>query len=163
MPPSVAFLNPRGMDGDAPDRPYSGRFAEGEHRFTVRVYYEDTDAGGVIYHANYLRFFERARTDMLLLAGADHISALATGEGGYVVAGIELKYLKPGRLGDVLVIVSRVEDVRSSACVIQQRVMRDGQVIADGRVSLVFVGPDGRPKRQPAGWVEAFRAVGETV
>lgn len=148
------------MDGDAPDRPYAGRFADGEHRFTIRVYYEDTDAGGVIYHANYLRFFERARTDMLLLAGADHIEAWARGEGGYVVTEIALKYLKPGRLGDVLTIASRVGEVRSSACVIQQRVIRDGQVMADGRVALAFVGPDGRPRRQPKGWTEAFRAIG---
>lgn len=148
------------MDGGASDRPYAGRFADGEHRFAVRVYYEDTDAGGVVYHASYLRFFERARTDMLLLAGADYIGAIEAGQGSYVVAEIGLKYLKPGKLGDVLTIVSRLEEARSSLCVIQQRVMRDGQVIADGRVVLVFVGPDGRPRRQPEGWVEAFRAMG---
>ena len=141
------------------DRPATGRFAEGEHRFAVRIYYEDTDAGGVAYHANYLRFFERARTDMMALAGADLALALADGLGGYVVARAEIDYRRPARLGDALVIVSRVAEVRSSAAVIHQRVMRDGEEIASGRVTVVFVGPDGRPRRQPASWVEAFRSI----
>ncbi len=145
------------MTGDAPDQPYSGRFADGEHRFTVRVYYEDTDAGGVVYHANFLRFFERARTDMLALAGADIATALSMGEGGYVVAAADLKYLRPARLGEALIIVSKLEEVRQAACVIQQRVIRDGQVLVEGRLTVAFVGADGRPRRQPAAWIEAFQ------
>jgi len=139
------------------DRPYSGRFNDGEHRFTVRVYYEDTDAGGVVYHANFLRFFERARTDMLALAGADIATTLNAGEGGYVVAAADLKYLRPARLGEALVILSRLLDVRQAACTIQQRVMRNDQILVEGRVTVAFVGTDGRPKRQPAAWIEAFQ------
>jgi len=145
------------MPGASPDFPYSGRFVEREHRFTVRVYYEDTDAGGVVYHANFLRFFERARTDMLNLCGIDIAAAQHGGEGAYVVAAAELKYLRPARLGEVLVIVSQLEQVRQAACVIQQRVIRDGQVLVEGLITVAFVGPDGRPRRQPAAWVEAFQ------
>ncbi len=145
---------------DAPsDRPYAGRFVDGEHRFAVRVYYEDTDAGGVVYHANYLRFFERARTDMLALLGADLGRALSAGEGGYVVAEAHVRYLRPPTLGDALMIVSRMEELRSASCVVHQTVRRDGQVLVEGRLTVAFVGADGRPRRQPAPWIEAFAAV----
>jgi acyl-CoA thioester hydrolase len=147
------------MLGDASDRPYSGRFVDGEHLFAVRVYYEDTDAGGVVYHANYLRFFERARTDMLALLGADLAEALRCGEGGYVVADAHIKYRQPAKLGDALVVASRPRELRSATCVVQQRVIRNGQVIVEGRITVAFVGADGRPRRQPASWIEAFRAV----
>jgi acyl-CoA thioester hydrolase len=140
------------------DRPYAGRFVGGEHRFAIRVYYEDTDAGGVVYHANYLRYFERARTDMLSLCGADIGRALETGEGNYVVAEAALKYRRSARLGDALVVASRLEEIRSATCLIQQRVMRDEAVIAEGRVTVAFVSSEGRPKRQPTHWIEAFRA-----
>ena len=145
------------MTGAPLDQPYSGRFVGTEHRFSVRVYYEDTDAGGVVYHANFLRFFERARTDMLALAGVDVATALNAGHGGYVVAAADLKYLRPAKLGEVLTVVSILEQVRSAACVIQQRVMRDGQVLVEGRLTLAFVGEDGRPRRQPKEWIEAFQ------
>jgi len=145
------------MTGASPDQPYSGRFIDREHRFTVRVYYEDTDAGGVVYHANFLRFFERARTDMLALAGVDIATALHAGERGYVVAAADLRYVRPARLGEALTIVSRLEEIRQAACVIQQRVIRDDQVLVEGRLTVAFVGADGRPRRQPAAWIEAFQ------
>ena len=143
----------------ASDQPYAGRFVDGGHRFAIRVYYEDTDAGGVVYHANFLRFFERARSDMLMLAGADHAAALAAGAGAYVVAAAELRYVRPAKLNDALLVESRIEQVRNSVCVIQQRVMRDGQLVCEGKVTVAWVGPDGRPRRQPKQWLEAFGAV----
>jgi len=145
------------MTGPSLDQPYSGRFVGNEHRFSVRVYYEDTDAGGVVYHANFLRFFERARTDMLALAGVDVAVALNAGHCGYVVAAADLKFLRPARLGETLTIVSTLEQVRQAACVIQQRVIRDGQVLVEGRLTVAFVGEDGRARRQPAAWIEAFQ------
>ncbi len=147
------------MPSDPSDRPYTGRFEDGEHLYAVRVYYEDTDAGGVVYHANYLRFFERARTDMLALLGADLAQALSDGEGGYVVADAHIKYRQPAKLGDALIVASRLRELRTATCVVQQRVMRDGQVVVEGRITVAFVGADGRPRRQPAAWIEAFRAV----
>ena len=147
------------MSGDPSDRPYAGRFVDGEHRFSIRVYYEDTDAGGVVYHANYLRYFERARTDMLALAGVDLGAALDAGEGGYLVSAADLRFLRPARLGDALVIASRIMEIRQASCLVQQRVMRDRQVLVEGRLTVAFVGAEGRPRRQPATWMEAFRAI----
>jgi acyl-CoA thioester hydrolase len=144
------------MRPESDDQPYVGRFVGGEHRFAIRVYYEDTDAGGVVYHANYLRFFERARSDMMMLAGADHAEVLAEGEGAYVVASADLRYVLPARLNDALLVVSRLEKVRSAACVIHQRVIRDDALICEGRLTVAWVGPDGRPRRQPATWIKAF-------
>lgn len=141
------------------DTPYTGRIVGNEHRFAVRVYYEDTDAGGVVYHARYLGFFERARSDMLQLVGADYLSALAQDGSTYVVAEAALKYRKPAKLGDALTIVSGVERIRGAGVVVHQRVMRDADVIVEGRVSVVFVGPDGRPRRQPEAWITAFEAI----
>ena len=146
------------MLGEAPDRPYAGRLVGGEHRFAVRVYYEDTDAGGIVYHANYLRYFERARADMMALVGVDHVAALGGGEGAYVVAEANLRYLVPAKLGDALVVASSLVDARAASCVVQQCVRRDGVVLVDGRLTLAFVAPDGRPRRQPRAWIEAFRA-----
>ena len=147
------------MPSDTSDRPYAGRFVDGEHRFAVRVYYEDTDAGGVVYHANYLRFFERARTDMLGLLGADLGAALAAGEGGYVVAEASLKFIRPAKLGDALIVSSLIAQLRAASCVVHQTVRRNGQVLVEGRLTVAFVGADGRPRRQPAAWIEAFAAV----
>ena len=141
------------------DLPYRGRLAGDGHRYALRIYYEDTDAGGVVYHANYLRFFERARSDLLGLAGVDHVAAAAAGEGHYVVVEAALRYLAPARLGDALVIVSQVELIRGSSCVIQQRVMRGGQLLVEGRLTVAYVDRNGRPRRQPRQWIEAFEAV----
>ena len=147
------------MSGELPDTPYVGRIADGIHRFAIRVYYEDTDAGGVVYHANYLRYFERARSDMMALVGADHVAAAQAGGGFYVIAEASLRYLRPARLGDALLIVSRVVEVRRSACVVQQSVMRGDVLLTEGRIVAVFVTGEGRPQRQPEAWIEAFRAV----
>src|ERR1700752_403152 len=106
------------------DTPYSGRFEAGTHRFAVRVYFEDTDAGGVVYHANYLRFMERARSDMLRLAGIDQRAAMEAGEGAYAVSDMHIKYRRPAKLDDALVDVSRLTQIRAAAVHIHQRVMR---------------------------------------
>ncbi len=141
------------------DAPYSGRIVGNEHRFAVRVYYEDTDAGGVVYHARYLGFFERARSDMLMLAGADFLGELAANGSAYVVSEVTLTYRKPARLGDALTVVSSVDGIRRAGVVVHQRVMRNADVIVEGRVKVVYVGPDGRPRRQPEAWITAFEAI----
>ena len=142
-----------------PDSPYEGSFRGGEHRYAVRVHFEDTDAGGVVYHASYLRFMERARSDMLRLAGIDQRRALESGEGVYAVAELAIRYRRPARLDDALLVVSRVTEIRAASCSIQQRVMRGDEMIADAEVTPAFVGPQGRPKRQPREWVAIFEAL----
>lgn len=138
------------------ETPYSGRFEAGSHLFAVRVYFEDTDAGGVVYHASYLRFMERARSDMMRLAGVDQRGAMERGEGNYVVAEINLRYRAPGRLDDDLIVVSHVGNMRGASCVVHQRVMRGAETLTEAEISVVLVGPDGRPRRQPRAWIETF-------
>jgi acyl-CoA thioester hydrolase len=145
------------MGADVQDQPAGGRFAEGAHRFPMRVYFEDTDLTGVVYHANYLRFMERARSDMLRVAGIDQRGAMEGGTGYYAVAGLAIRYRRPARLDDALLILSTVIDVRAASCVIQQRVMRGLELVADADVTAAFLGPDGRPRRQPVAWIDAFR------
>jgi len=147
------------MVNDVIDRPQSGRFADGEHRFPLRVYFEDTDAGGVVYHASYLRFMERARSDMLRVAGIDQRGALEGGEGVYMVAELTIRYRLPAKLDDDLLVASRIKDLRAASCVIHQRVMRGLEVVAEADVTAAFLAPDGRPRRQPRGWVEIFKTL----
>ena len=142
-----------------PDQPYEGAFLNGEHRYAIRVHFEDTDAGGVVYHASYLRFMERARSDMLRLAGIDQRRALEAGEGVYAVAELAIRYRRPARLDDALLVVSRLTAIRAASCSIQQRVMRGDDIIADAEVTPAFISPDGRPKRQPREWVAIFEAL----
>ena len=147
------------MVNDDLDRPYQGRFRNGEHRYALRVHFEDTDAGGVVYHASYLRFMERARSDMLRLAGIDQRGALEGGQGVYAVAELAIRYRLPARLDDALTVVSRVTAIRAASCSIHQRVMRGDEMIADADVMPAFVGPEGRPRRQPREWVAIFEAL----
>jgi acyl-CoA thioester hydrolase len=126
------------------------------HLFPLRVYFEDTDVAGIVYYANYLRFIERARSDMLRLVGVDQRGALEGGEGVYAVAEVSVKYRAPARLGDDLVVVTEIEEVRAASVLIHQRVMRGDQLLADARVTAAFLTPDGRPRRQPREWTLAF-------
>ena len=137
--------------------PERGALFAGTHHLPLRVYYEDTDAGGMVYHANYLRYFERARTEMLALLGIGDIAALAKEGWTYVVAGATLAFKAPARLGDVLTIVSEISDARGARCVVQQRVMRDGQVLATAEIKLALIGNDGRPRPHPKAWLDVLR------
>src|SRR3954464_7142460 len=96
--------------------PPRGRFDGPVHRFAVRVYYEDTDLSGVVYHANYLRWFERARSDMLRLLGIDQRAAHAAGEGAWAVAALTIRYLAPARLDDAVLIRSETIEVGAASC-----------------------------------------------
>ena len=144
------------MEQRAPLSAPLGRFEGLEHVFPIRIYFEDTDVSGVVYHANYLRFYERARSDMLLCGGVDHAAAVASGEGAYVVHAANLKYRTPARLGDDLTVLSRLVQLRAVSSFIHQRVMRGSTIVAEAEIELAFVAPSGRPRRQPREWVTAF-------
>jgi acyl-CoA thioester hydrolase len=141
------------------DQPYRGGFVGHEHHFALTVYFEDTDTFGVVYYANYLKFMERARSDMIRASGVDQVAELNATGSAYVVAHVDLKYLKPARLGDDLVVVSTVDAVRAASVVIHQRVMRGREILTDARVTAAFLTADGRPQRQPKEWVERFRSI----
>jgi acyl-CoA thioester hydrolase len=136
--------------------PPSGVIDGDVHRFALRVYYEDTDAGGVVYHANYLRWFERARSDLVELLGIDQAGALAAGEGGYTVAEASLRYLAPARLGDAIIIETRAETVGRASSTLRQSVWRAEAKLTEATVRIGFIGPEGRPRRQPEAWQQAF-------
>ena len=135
-----------------------GGFVDREHHFPVRVYFEDTDFSGVVYHASYLRFMERGRSEMLRAAGVDQRAAFDAGEGAYAVAELSIKYVAPARFDDVLTIVSTIQQIRAASVLIHQRVMRGDDIIAHANVIAAFLSRGGRPKRQPKAWVTAFGA-----
>ncbi|MFN3726293.1 MAG: tol-pal system-associated acyl-CoA thioesterase [Allosphingosinicella sp.] len=145
------------MSGTSIDIPYRGAFDGRTHRFALRVYFEDTDAAGIVYYANYLRFMERARSDMLRAIGIDQRAVMDAGEGVYVVAEASIKYRSPARLDDDLVVVTTLEALRAASVTIHQRVMRGGELLADATIVAAFLSPDGRPKRQPRAWLELFK------
>jgi acyl-CoA thioester hydrolase len=144
------------VSGQNVDIPYRGAFVRGEHRFALRVYFEDTDVAGIVYYANYLKFMERARSDMLRTAGIDQRAVLEAGEGVYVVAEANLRYRRPAKLDDELVVRSEIGEVRAASCLIHQRVMRGRELLVDATITAAFLSAEGRPKRQPREWVQAF-------
>jgi acyl-CoA thioester hydrolase len=142
-----------------PPEPSSGRFDGPVHRFVLRVYFEDTDLSGVVYHANYLRWFERGRSEMLRLLGIDQRGAYEAGEGAYAVAELTIRYITPARFEDAIVIESRAEELRAASCRIHQRALRGDTLLSEARLRVGFVGPDGRPRRQPEAWRQAFAGI----
>ncbi|PLK27451.1 YbgC/FadM family acyl-CoA thioesterase [Novosphingobium sp. TH158] len=126
------------------------------HRFAVRAYFEDTDLSGVVYHANYLRWFERARSDFLRLLGIDQRAVQEAGGGAYAVSELTIRYAAPARLDDTVLIESVAEELRAASCRIHQTAMCDGVLLAEARLRVGFVGPDGRPRRQPEEWRKAL-------
>ncbi|WP_375271022.1 YbgC/FadM family acyl-CoA thioesterase [Sphingomonas sp.] len=139
--------------------PASGGFEGRVHLFPLRVYFEDTDLSGVVYHANYLRYMERARSDMLRVAGIDQRAHFEGGGGAYAIHDLHIRYASPARLDDALVVQSTVEAVTPARVVIHQSVRRDALLLARGVVTAALVGPDGRPRRQPAEWLELYRTL----
>jgi acyl-CoA thioester hydrolase len=144
--------------------PPDGVIAGSRHLYAVRVYYEDTDLSGIVYHANYLRWFERARSDLLRRLGIDQRAAIEAGEGAYAVSELALRYLRPARLDDDILIETRCTDMGAASCRMAQRALRGGEPLLEASLRVGFVAPDGRPRRQPAAWRAAFtRFMEETL
>ena len=140
--------------------PPSGRIDGAVHRFAVRAYFEDTDLSGVVYHANYLRWFERARSDFVRLLGIDQRAANEAGEGAFAVADLTIRYLAPARLDDAVNIETRCTELGAASCRMHQKAFRaDGQPLSEASFRVGFVAPDGRPRRMPQGWRKAFAAI----
>jgi len=147
------------MAGNMLDTPYRGGFVGHEHRFALSVYFEDTDAYGIVYYANYLKFMERARSDMIRAVGVDQAAELGVSGSAYAVVEVGIRYRKPARLGDDLQVVSQVEQVRASSVDIHQRVMRGPELLTDAKLTAAFLDGHGRPRRQPKDWVDKFKAI----
>ena len=145
------------MPTGAPKAPASGWIADGVHHLPLRIYFEDTDLAGVVYYANYLRFLERGRSDLLRLVGVDQRASFEAGLGVYAVADLRIRYLRPARLDDALLVETRCLAVGGASVRMRQRVLRDREILVDAEVRAGFLSPDGRPCRQPEEWLEKFR------
>ena len=121
-----------------------GEIRDGRHRMQVRVYYEDTDFSGIVYHANYLRFMERGRTNYLRLLGADQRALFAEAESeapgfAFVVRAMQLDFLKPAHMDDLLEVVTRPVEVRGASITLHQEIRRGTVLLLEGDVKVAFV------------------------
>lgn len=139
--------------------PYEGHFDGNRHIFAVRVYFEDTDFTGVVYHARYLHFMERARSDMLARVGITQRGAHDAGEGAYAVTSVKLKFHRPAHFDDAIAVISTVQKIRGASVDIRQIITRDNDVLVSADVTAAFVTPGGRARRQPKSWVAAFDSI----
>jgi acyl-CoA thioester hydrolase len=119
------------------------------HRFPIRVYYEDTDAAGIVYYANYLKFIERARTEMMRLYGVEHEKTRQSGGGAFIVRRCEIEYLSPARLDDELVVETRVKELGGATILLGQDVLRDEAILVRASILVACIGAQGRPVRLP--------------
>jgi acyl-CoA thioester hydrolase len=147
--------------------PLGGEIRDGRHVLVVRVYYEDTDFSGVVYHASYLRFMERGRTDYLRLIGADHRAMFEAAEReapgfAFVVRSMTIEFLKPARMDDVLEIVTAPREVKGASVILHQQVTRAGEALVDAQVRVAFVSA-GRAHPIPKPLRLAMRADHETA
>lgn len=137
----------------------SGALMPFGHRIMARVYYADTDFSGVVYHARYLEFFERGRSDFLRLAGVHH-TELAEGKHGeklvWVVRRMEIDFRGPARIDDILTIDTRTEDISGARIFMAQQLKRGEDVLVEAKVEAAIIGENGRPRRFPKEWVAAF-------
>lgn len=137
--------------------PPGGILDGARHLYAVRVYYEDTDLSGITYHANYLRWFERARSDLLRLLGIDQRAAIEAGEGAYALSEVNLRYLLPAKLDDDVVIETRCTELGAASCRMHQVARRGEDTLCEAALRVGFITPQGRPRRQPAAWRAAFQ------
>ena len=121
-----------------------GVIRDGRHHMQVRVYYEDTDFSGIVYHANYLRFMERGRTNYLRLLGADQRALFAEAESeapgfAFVVRSMQLEFLKPARMDDLLDVVTHPIEVKGASILLAQEVLRGSDVLIEAKVRVAFI------------------------
>lgn len=139
-----------------PTEPSTDSIDAGVHRFPVRVYYEDTDAGGVVYHSNYLRFAERARTELLRHLGFQQSRLMAEDGIGLVIRHCVVDFIAPARLDDQLLVASRLTALRGASLDLRQSVTRDGLELVRLQVKLACKSMSGRPARLPPSVRAAF-------
>ena len=134
---------------DLPE-PTAGVFDGREHQLPVRIYYEDTDFSGIVYHANYLRYFERGRSDFFRLAGISHSEFLALPEPtAFSVIRIELDFKRAARIDDALLVVTTYDSVTGARLNISQRITRGDELVAQAQVTAVCIDLKGRAIRPP--------------
>jgi acyl-CoA thioester hydrolase len=147
------------------DSALDGRMQDGRHTMRVRVYYEDTDFSGIVYHANYLRFMERGRTNHLRLLGADHRALFEEAERempgfAFVVRSMRIEFLKSARMDDVLEVVTFPHEVKGASITLNQQVLRGDELLVDAHVRVACVS-GGRARPIPSALRAAMQAHGQ--
>ena len=141
----------------------SGILTPSGHRIMARVYFADTDFSGVVYHARYLEFLERGRSDYLRLTGIHH-TELADGRHGekivWVVRRMEIDFRAPARIDDILTVDTSTERISGARIFMAQRISRGGELLIEAQVEAAIVGETGRPKRFPKEWIDRFMPKG---
>ena len=142
----------------AVEHPSAGWLVGRAHHLAVRVYYEDTDFTGFVYHANYLRYLERGRSDFLRLTGAGHAGLLERADpAAFTIRRIELDFRRPARIDDALTVVTTYEHLRGARLDARQRIVRGDELLAEARVHAACIDLKGRPRRPPPELVERVR------
>ncbi|WP_293455193.1 tol-pal system-associated acyl-CoA thioesterase [Phenylobacterium sp.] len=139
----------------ASPEPSAGWLEGREHVLPVRIYYEDTDFTGVVYHANYLRYFERGRSDFLRLVGVSH-TELAAQNAAFTITRMEIDYRRAARVDDALLVRTTYDTVKGPRLFIAQRIVRGEDLIAEARVQAACIDAAGRARRPPPGLAEAI-------
>lgn len=144
---------------DFPSQPLAGVIEGGAHRLIVRVYYEDTDFSGLVYHASHLKFFERGRSDYLRLLGIHH-HELAAQETPLVfaVAEIHIRYRAAARIDDILTVTSRLTGLKGAQLFVEQAITRGDALVAEARLSAVCLDGKGAPRRLPKPLMDVIKA-----
>lgn len=133
----------------------SGQIADGVHHLDIRVYFEDTDFSGIVYHANYLKFCERGRSDMLRLAGVHHAELTKQGM-HFVVRRMQCDFRASARIDDVLRVETRLKHATGAKLVMAQSVLFDGRALFEADVTIAMINRSGRPQRLPAEVMQAM-------
>ena len=120
-----------------------------EFKYTTRIYYEDTDAGGVVYYANYLKFLERARTEMICSFKLNNKILLNDHKTLIIVKSIRIEYKKPAELEDKLQIYSSIKSITKASFTMCQKIKRNDEIVLDADIHLVTVNPEGKPIKIP--------------
>ena len=132
--------------------PHSGIIKDGEHILPLRVYYEDTDAGGIVYYANYLKYLERGRSDMLRILGVEQQEMLlfnSPDDVKFVVTRAEIDYLRPAKLDDVVKVRTKVDEFRKASFTMQQEIWRDDELLIKAVIMAAALNKNNRPARIP--------------
>jgi acyl-CoA thioester hydrolase len=133
--------------------PPTGSVQNGKHHFAVRIFYQDTDVSGVVYHAHYLNFMERARTEFLRCVGIEMRGFMEAQDKAYfAVRDVQISYLKPAFLDDIIHIETIVHELNAASVIMRQQLSRAGEAICTAELRVAVLGADGRPRRWPAPW-----------
>lgn len=128
-----------------------------EKTFRIKIYYEDTDAGGVVYYANYLKYLERARTEFFSEKGVD-VTQYHNNGYFFVVVHVDIDYKRPAMLGDIIEVTTELVEMKNVTITLKHQILRDDKVLVDSTVKVACIGRDGKPKRIPHEITSIFEA-----